>query len=297
MAKTSYPRQKAGQTTTEPPPTISARWLFAALLLSLCGAAVCGYGALCLLFYQGQWQLLFHPSRTLSVTPTSAGLTYSDIRFDVTDEGQPRLDGWWIPAEQGGSYSADTILYLHGASGSLSDTLPTLVGLHALGINVFAVDYQGFGRSSGRHPTERLATDNSVAAWTYLTDTRHIHTCNLVVYGKGVGAVFTARLAAQFAPVGVILEDPSPPARQIFQADARARIMPLFLLQKEHLDATADLVAAHAPKLFLDRTGSTFRTRQLYNAASYPKHYFDLRSAPETVVNATLRRFLDGVLR
>jgi uncharacterized protein len=293
------PRPTAPSAKTPPgaPVTISGRWLVMAFFISLAAALLCGYLTLCLLFWQGQWQLLYHPSRTITATPASAGLAFDDIHFDVTDTGQPQLDGWWIPAAPGSPYAATAILYLHGARGSLSDTVPELARLHALGLSIFAIDYRGFGRSQGTHPTERLATADAEAAWKYLTDTRGIAARSLVVWGDGVGATFAAHLAAEFAPAGVVLEDPNPPARQILLADARARILPLFLLQNETLDPTADLKSAHVPRLFISRADSTDRAHQLFLASGYPKDYFDLRGASADQVNAALRRFLDEVLR
>jgi hypothetical protein len=340
---------------TEPPPDIGPRWLLTALAVALAAAALCGYAALCLLFYQGQWQLLFHPSRAITATPASAGLAYEEIHFDVTDAGLPQLDGWWIPAgvpsagvpskpavglmgwsaphlrdgvaaDPQSKYVTVTVLYLHDARGSLSGCVPALATLHSTGVNLFAFDYRGFGRSAGSHPTERLATEDSLAAWTYLTDTRHIPPRSLIVFGDGVGATFAARLAAQFAPAGAILEDPNPPARQILLSDARARILPLWLLQNEHLDPSADLASSHIPRLFLDRRGdsgvpgtqavggprpdsgvggthslgvaglNSTRTRALFEASSYPKQYFDLRASPDSALTATLTRFYDDVL-
>ena len=296
--------QKSGQRHKPQPAaepiTVSPRWLAIAFGITLLLAALCGYGALCLLFYQGQWQLLFHPSRAITATPASAGLAWEEIHFDVTDAGLPQLDGWWIPADPGSKYVTATVLYLHDARGSLSGCVPALAALHAIGINVFAFDYRGFGRSAGSHPTERLAADDSIAAWTYLTDTRHISPRNIIVFGDGVGATFAARLAAQFAPAGAILEDPNPPARQILLSDARARILPLWLLQNEHLDPSGDLASSRIPRLFLDRHGDSTRTRALFEASAYPKQYFDLRALPDTgpdsAFTATLTRFYDDVL-
>jgi uncharacterized protein len=293
MAKPAPP---AAKTPPGSPVTISGRWLLTAFILSLAAALLCGYLTLCLLFWQGQWQLLYHPSRAITVTPASAGLAFNDVRFDVTDTGRPQLDGWWIPATPGSAYAGATILYLHGARGSLSDTIPALARLHALGLAVFAIDYRGFGLSEGAHPSERLATVDAVAAWKYLTDTRGIAARSIIVWGDGVGAAFAAHLAAEFAPAGVILEDPAPPARQILLADARARILPLFLLRNETLDPTADLQSAHVPRLFLARNDKSDRAHQLFLASGYPKDYFDLRGASSDQENAALRRFLDEVL-
>jgi hypothetical protein len=275
---------------------VSGRWLLTAFLITVAAAVFCGYAALGLLFYQGQWQLLFHPSRTISATPLKSGVPFDNLYFSVPGKSPTRLNAWWIPAAPNAQYATDTVLYLHDARGNLSDTVPALLALHSLGINVFTFDYRGFGASDGRHPTERLATADSLAAWTYLTDTRHILPRNIVVCGEGTGVVFAAHLAALFAPAAVILEDPVPTALQVFSADARARILPLWLLQKEFLDPAPDLARSHAPLLFLDRGGNANRARTLFNAAPYPKQLYDLHSALPSAFAETLRRFLDEVL-
>ena len=280
----------------EPPPIVSGRWLFAALLLTILAAVLCGYCTLGLLFYQGQWQLLFHPSRTLSDTPLRHGVPFDNIELSVPGSSHQHLNAWWMPAASASPYATDTVLYLHDARGSLSGTVPALLTLHHLGINVLAFDYRGFGLSDGRHPTERLATADSIAVWTWLTDTRHIPPGRIVIDGDGVGTVFAVDLAARFAPAGVVLEDPAPTARHIFSTDARARILPLWLLQNEFLDPAPRLARIHAPLLFLDRAGDPSRTRALYSAAPYPKQIFDLRNASSATGSEVLRRFFDQVL-
>jgi len=302
MPKSSPASSRISPATPAPshtvaPPTVSGRWLLAAFALTLAAAALCAYGVLCLLFYQGQWQMLYHPSRAIGATPAAAGLAFDDIRFDVTDAGNPRLDGWWIPAASHSAQPDATILYLHGSRGSLSDCVPTLARLHSLGVNVFAIDYQGFGRSAGRHPTERLLDDNAVAAWMYLTAARRIPPRSIVVYGDGVGATLAALVAARFAPAGAILEDPNPPARRIFRSDARTRILPLFLLQKEFLSPARDLARSRVPRLFLDlrSPAGSSRARQLFELSGAPKQYEDLRRAPQDAWAAALRRFLGEI--
>lgn len=286
------PRRSA----TEAPPVISGRWLLIAFLITIAAALLCVYLTMCLLFYQGQWQMLFQPSRTVVTTPAGAGLAWNEVHFDVTETGAPRMDGWWVPVDPGARYATDTVLYLHDGHGSLEGTVPALAHLHSVGINVFAIDYEGFGKSAGRHPTERLARADAVAAWTWLADIRKIPPGHIVVFGDGIGATFAAALGAEFAPAGVVLEDPNPPARLIFERDARARILPLWLLQNEWLDPTADLERAHGPRLFLDRRGDAARTRELFEKSSMPKEYFDLRRATEQQMDEVLKRFLDEVL-
>ncbi len=296
--KQQPPRQKAAAripqrpSQTSPPPVISGRWLAWALLGALSAAVVCAYAALCLLVYQGQWQLVLHPSAAVTRTPASQGLKFDDIRFDYTETGSPRLDGWWIPAETDARWSASTILYLHSGDGSLSGAVDDLATLHSLGINVFAFDYRGYGRSAGPRPREKRMREDADAAWSYLTDTRHIAPKSIVIYGSGIGASIAADLAAKHTPAGLILDGPTEPARRLIRADARARIVPGFLIT-ERFDPTGSLQALGVPKFFLDRNGAKSRTSELYKAAALPKEYFELGQG---AFEPTLRRFLDEVL-
>lgn len=271
--------------------------MLTAFLITVGAALVCVYATLCLLFYQGQWQMLFHPSRSVTATPASAGLPFDEIHFDVTESGRPQLDGWWIPAAPGARYATDTVLYLHDGRGSLSDTVAAMGELHGLGVNVLAFDYRGFGKSAGRHPTERMGRTDALAAWMYLTDTRHIPGHRIVVFGDGTGATFAAMLGMEFAPAGVVIEDASLPARAIFDKDARSRILPLWLLANERLDPSEDLQRMHVPRLFVARHSDAARTRELFEKSPEPKSYFDLRQASPGMVQETLRRFLDEVVR
>ncbi len=262
-----------------------------ALGLVLAIAALCAYATLGLLFYQGQWQLVLHPAKAISATPQTK---FEEIHFDFTETGVAQLDGWWIPADASARWSGDTILYLHGAAGSLSNSVSDLESLHAVGVNLFAFDYRGYGNSVGPHPDEARMGADADAAWDYLTQTRHFDPKTIVFYGSGVGASLAVELAARHTPTGVILDAPNAPARQIVSSDERARILPMWLLLNERFDPVASLKALTVPKLFLDRDGTKPRTEQLYRVAASPKEYFEVK--PD-LYQATLARFLDGLLR
>ncbi len=267
-----------------------------AFAVAVAAAAVCAYATLCLLFYQGQWQMVLHPSRSVTATPANQKLKFDEIRFDYTETGVPKLDGWWIPAEPAARWSASTVLYLHGGEGSLSNSVDDLATLHSLGINVFAFDYRGYGRSAGLRPNELRMTEDAHAAWSYLTATRHLAAKSVVIYGSGVGASLGAELASALPapgqPAGMVLDGPSEAALTIVSRDARAKILPLSLLLKERFDPADALRASSLPKLFLDRDGAKSRTGQLYRTAALPKEYFELR---QNGYEATLRRFFDEV--
>ncbi len=233
------------------PPTVSGRWLLIAVSLSVMGAAVCGWGALCLLFWQGSWQLLYHPSAKVARTPVSAGLAFEPIGFAVTTAGQPRLQGWLIPAAPGARFSQYTVLYLHGRNGNLGDTVPELARLHAVGVNVFAFDYRGYGQSQFAHPSEARWRQDTGWALQYLTGTRMIAPRAIVLDGEGLGANLALEVAAAHPELaGVVIEAPlEAPVNAIFN-DPRARLVPAHLLVRDRYVLNGPAAALRIPSLW-----------------------------------------------
>ena len=271
---------------------MSGRWLLSALGIVFAAAIVFTWLILAVLFYAGQWRLVLHPASAITATPSAK---LNEIHFDYTDTGDAQLDGWWIPASPGSRWTNATVLYLHGADGSLSNYVTELNALHALGINVFAFDYRGYGRSAGPHPTEARMNADADAAWDYLTSTRHLNPEKMIIYGSGYGASIAAELASRHAPAGVVLDAPNEPARNVIAANPRAKQLPMWLLLNEHFDPTATLKKLAIPKLFLDRNGEQPRTKQLFQIAAFPRELVVLKGGAG--YQAAMDQFLDGVLK
>ena len=93
------PRKKAQPQRGRPqtagaPPTVSGRWLVTAASTAVLAAGVCAWLTLCLLFWQGSWQLLYHPTSAVTRTTASLGLAFDPVAFATTNAGEPRLKGW-----------------------------------------------------------------------------------------------------------------------------------------------------------------------------------------------------------
>jgi pimeloyl-ACP methyl ester carboxylesterase len=296
MPKQTQPqsrRKLSAADSAAPQEFISGKWLLSALGIVLGAAVICAYATLCLLFYQGSWQLLFHPSRTVSATP---GISYQEIQFDYTETGKPQLTGWWIPAEAGADYASNTILFLHDGRGSLSDTVTQLQDLHNLGINVFAFDYRGFGKSADLHPSEISLNQDADAALNYITGTRHLPARSILLYGSGLGAPLAASTTTRHPETAaLILENISTNALTLFASDARTKILPVRLLTSDRFDTTETLKTLHTPKLFLDRDNDPL-THDAYSIANAPKQFSQIRPQDKSRYLETMRHFLDEVL-
>jgi pimeloyl-ACP methyl ester carboxylesterase len=296
-------------------------WLAKALGLSLLAALLCAWLTLCLLFYQGDWQLILHPSRTITQTPAALNLPFDTIRFDASETGQPRLTAWYVPAATppaapAAKYSAYTILYLHDGSGSLADTLPTLTILHTAGINIFAVDYRGFGLSDpSQHPTQARMAQDSAAALDYLTLTRHIPASQIIPYGAGLGASLAADLALAHPELPALIlanPDPDPDPTATALAAHSSNLIPVRLLFHQRFPISAPLATLTTPKLLIagapdpDREPTSQNqpdpsglrsTQTLFQHAAAPSFSVTLLPAHyDAIYQSTLTRFLDQYL-
>jgi uncharacterized protein len=235
-----------------PPPTVSGRWLLKAIAFSVAAAAFCCWGVFCLLFWQGSWQLLYHPASRVTETPAAAGLHFDAVAFAATDTGTTRLAGWWIPAESQAAFSKYTVLYLHGKDGNLGNTVDSLAELHAAGVNLLAFDYRGYGQSQFVHPSEAHWRQDTEWALQYLTGTRQIAPASIVLDGEGLGADLALEEAAAHSELaGVILRRPIvDPVRVIF-SDPRSRLVPARLLVRDRYDLDAPAAKLRFPSLWL----------------------------------------------
>ena len=284
------------------PALISPRWLVTNIGLMILGAVICAWLTLCLLFWQGSWQLLYRPTSAVTRTPATAGLPFDVIQFADTPAGVPQLQGWWIPS---GVPSRFTALYFHGERGNLGDAVGDLAQFQAAGLDVFAFDYRGYGQSVFKHPSESRMHEDAEAAIIYLTDTRHIAASSIVLVGRGLGANLALEMAAahpQFA--GVVLESPlENPLGAIFN-DPRALIVPASALVRDRWDTSASASNLLIPSLWFYWPPAGANAAQEHQPLAYQttksrKSLVWLTGSPgaDRDFQAALSRWLDDLTR
>jgi uncharacterized protein len=292
-----------GKKGREKPQLVSGRWLLAAMCVTIAAAALCGWLGLCLLFWQGGWQLLYHPAAAVTRTPASVGLAFDPVAFAVTDTGVPRLKGWWIPEPQGTRLARFTVVYLHGQDGNLGDTVDALVRLHGVGVNVLAFDYRGYGASQFVRPSEAHWRQDADWAVDYLTGTRQIEAGTIVLDGAGLGANLALEVAAEHPELaGVVVDSPiDDPAGAILN-DARARLVPARLLVRDRFDLDAATAADRVPVLWFQRANATNQVDATQQPETYKRiaaHKMLVWLNPEGDENRlaadAMSRWLDGL--
>ena len=156
-----------------------------------------------------QPRMAFFPTRGVQETPQDVSLPYTDVKIATSDG--VTLHGWWLeaPAPRG------QVIYWHGNGGNLSLWLDVFADIRRRGFSVLAVDYRGYGASTGS-PTEKgLYLDAEATTW-YFAEHLLREDLPTIYWGRSLGSAVAAYAASRRAPDALILESPFPDVRTLF---------------------------------------------------------------------------------
>jgi hypothetical protein len=191
-----------------------------ALLVALVAAGL--LGALKFLVARMEPRAAFFPFRGEQDTPASANLAFERVALRPAD-GEV-LAAWWLPAAPG----APEVLFFHGNGGNLSVWLDVIAGIRRQGWSILAIDYRGYGTSTGR-PTEQGVYRDADAALEDFWSRRHTEGARTFYWGRSLGATVAAYAAARRAPDGLILESPLYSARSLIADNPLMRLLGVFM--------------------------------------------------------------------
>ncbi|MCF6230371.1 MAG: lysophospholipase [Gammaproteobacteria bacterium] len=231
-----------------------------------------------LLTLSGCTQLFFQPSQGYLITPDQLGLSYQEIIFNSPDGLE--LHGWWLPSV--GEAHA-TVLFLHGNAQNISNHLGSVYWLPKEGVNLFIVDYRGYGQSEGVPSLPGAMLDIEAALQQALTLTDNTP---LVVVSHSLGASMAIHALAESpnksSLSGAIFAAPFSDYRQVVR-EVVAKVWFLWLFQYPlswsinndfaPIESVARL--APLPLLFLHSSADTIiiprHSEQLFAVAREPK--------------------------
>ena len=180
--------------------------------------------------------LFFFPDQTTYITPDRLNLEYRN-EFLNTADGEV-LHGWWLPAvtkntsdSQPASSAKGTVYYLHGNAQNISSHFMNVAWLPAEGYNVFALDYRGYGHSTGVPDIEGALHDVETGL-RWLIQQPETQDVPVFLLGQSLGGALAIPLAAQWQQrneqpplAGVILDG----AFSGFRAIAREKLSDFWL--------------------------------------------------------------------
>ncbi len=222
--------------------------------------------------YLQQPSMTFFPYATFEQTPAEWGHEYEDVYLD-TEDGS-RLHGWYIPRQD----AVQTLLFFHGNAGNISHRGDSVEIFHRLGLNVFIIDYRGFGKSTGK-PDEQGLYKDARTAWRYLIEDRGVDQQDIILFGRSLGGVVAAELATRVQPGGLIIESTFSSARDV--ANTLFPILSRLVFLRYDFNTVAHVKQVRSPVLVLhspdDEIIPFHLGEKIYQAANQPKSFFKMR--------------------
>jgi uncharacterized protein len=207
------------------------------------------------------------------VAPETVGLDGFAAVEIPTEDGERILAWWAVPSPGGG-----VVLFLHGTPSTLPDTVWRLPDLRKSGLGVMAIDYRGYGGSTGT-PSELGLRAEARAAFDF------IHAAapesRIAVFGESLGTGIAVALARERRVAGVLLN--APYASVLRLLELRGPPLPYRLLLTDKFDSEALIGAIGVPVMILhgtaDESVPVTEARRLYAAAREPKTMIEVEGA------------------
>jgi fermentation-respiration switch protein FrsA (DUF1100 family) len=235
-------------------------WILIPPLLGLAA-----YVGLCVFFVVNQRAFQYAPGGGRT-TPEAVGLV-GFAAIDVRTEDGERLDAWWAPPPVPGG---GVVLFLHGTPGTLANTAWVLADLREAGLGAMAIDYRGYGGSTGA-PTEAGLRLDARAAFD--TIRKAAPGSRVAVFAESFGTGPAVALARERPVAGLLLSAPYASVRRLFEL--KGPPLPYRWLMRDQFDSEAVIGGVAAPLMILHRTSDpdipVGEARRLFAAAREPK--------------------------
>ncbi|MFH1655972.1 MAG: alpha/beta hydrolase [Candidatus Omnitrophota bacterium] len=213
---------------------------------------------------------IFYPMKAIEATPKDIGLDYEDIYFKVEDG--VTLNGWLVKNPK----AKATILVFHGNAGNISHRLEKISILNQIGLNVFIIDYRGYGRSQGR-PSEEGIYKDARAAYDYLATLKGINKDKIVSFGSSIGGAVAIDLAVNRDVACLVVDSSLTSAKDM--GKRFYPYIPSFLFQTK-FNSIDKVKTIKSAKIFIHSINDEIVPfefgQRLYDAASQPKEFFKI---------------------
>lgn len=216
------------------------------MLLRLVVMAGTVYVALGVLLFFARDFLVFPGSHDATPEPRRIGIADGEKVTVTTADGE-RLVGWYLPPRDASGARAGAVIWFHGNGETIGGLAPILREFRPERAALLALDYRGYGESTGRAGIEGVKRD-AEAAWAYLAGRPEIDPARILVYGRSVGGGPAVHLALQKPVAGLILESPFTSLRAM--ARVHYPIFPSFIAGSA-FDNLRAIAGVRCPVLFV----------------------------------------------
>lgn len=233
-----------------------------------------GYALILGLMWANQGSFIYYPERGAPALGDSVLPGFGE-RVLTTDDGE-RIVAWWRPPADGEA----VVVYFHGNGGHLGYRAGAFREIAGAGFGVLAIDYRGYGRSTGE-PTEAGLYRDARAAWRFVE--ARAPDRPVVLWGESLGTAVAVELATEVDEVGVVLD--SPLASMPSMARVAAPYVPPFLVtQRFDSLSRIDRIGSSLLIVHCDADGTVpiGQGDTLFQHAAEPKRFMRLRGCGHT---------------
>jgi uncharacterized protein len=241
-----------------------------------------------------QRKLMYFPSRA-GVAPAEVGLPQARVVRLKTSDGET-LVAWHIAPKPG----RPLILYFHGNGGGLEQRNVRFQKLTETGNGLLAVEYRGYGASTGA-PSEAGLIEDGEAGYAVALALAQAPR-NIVVMGESLGSGVAARLAARHEIGALVLDSPFSSAVDV--AASLYWMFPVRLLMRDRFRSDQAIGAVHAPVLIVhgddDWVVPIRFGKKLFALANEPKRFIRIHGAGHLALSMAIPevlRWMAGVLQ
>lgn len=242
-----------------------------------------------------QRDLMYMP-QSVSMAPAAAGFEGAEI-FTLNTSDDQHLVAWYKRAKPG----KPTILYFYGNGGVLARMAKRFNALTDDGNGLMAVDYRGYGLSTGK-PTEAGLLLDGEAAYIHLL-AEGVPPDRIVIYGESLGSGVAVAIASRHRPASLVLEAPFSSAVDV--AAQRYWMFPVHVLMQDQFRSDLRIKEVLAPILILhgekDEVVPFKFGQRLFNLAPYPKQFMAIPESGHSLlllpgVTARVKAWIAGTL-
>lgn len=223
--------------------------------------------------------LMFHPERVRETYDA----TWKGY-VDIGTEGE-RIAAVALGPERG----KKAILRCHGNAENMFETLGELRALAARGYTVAAVDYPGYGLSSGS-PTEKGCYRNVHRLYDWLVKVRGFDPADIIVNGFSIGTGPAVELAATEKVGGLVLEAPFLSAARTVTKVRLLPIDPFSNATRVEKGIACPMLIIHGTADSVISFGQGKRLSEIAraNAGGFPRRFVEVDGADHNEIAAAL---------
>jgi hypothetical protein len=171
-------------------------------------ALAAAYGLLLVLLWFGQEKLIFLPSRLPADHRFQFGADVHEVWIDrpaAAGEPAARLHALHLKLPAPGGI----VFYLHGNAGNLEGWFSNAEFWRQANLDLFMLDYRGYGKSGGRVQSEAQLMDDVRAAWQQVAPQYAGKPGQRrIIFGRSLGSALAAKLSVEVKPDLTVLVSP-----------------------------------------------------------------------------------------